>query len=305
MTSTSCKQSYAKNWCFTAHQGEVTFDEKSMAYMVYQPEVAPTTGQNHLQGYISFHKCIRLSGLKKLNATAHWEVARGTPHANKVYCTKEESRLPGSTPIEHGEMPMSQAEAGGLAMKRKYEDAVAAAVLGNFEAIPAPMLVRHYNTWKQIRTDFAPKPSNLDTEDVGVWLYGAPGCGKTLFCQQFDPYMKNQNKWWCGYQKQEAVLVDDVEPEAAKSLTLYLKLWAQQYPIQAEMKGSSALIRPRVIIVTSNYTAADIWKEDGAKLAAIQRRYKHFNMPFEADAAKKHIDEMLHRGLQGSLPEAV
>lgn len=42
----------------------------------------------HLQGYIKFTKQLRITGVKKIHHTAHWEVARGSPVKNIPYCKK-------------------------------------------------------------------------------------------------------------------------------------------------------------------------------------------------------------------------
>lgn len=42
-------------------------------YLVCQIEKAPTTGQVHLQGYIQLANHQRLTFVKKISKTAHWE----------------------------------------------------------------------------------------------------------------------------------------------------------------------------------------------------------------------------------------
>lgn len=32
-----------------------------------------------------------------------------------------------------------------------------------------------------------------------IWIWGAPGVGKTRACYELSPYMKNHSKWWDGY----------------------------------------------------------------------------------------------------------
>lgn len=81
----SCKQ-----WCFTINNPLLsdTIDPALCVYLVLGKEVG-ALGTPHLQGYAWFHKKQSLRQLKGLNARAHWELAKGTPYQNKVYCTKD------------------------------------------------------------------------------------------------------------------------------------------------------------------------------------------------------------------------
>jgi len=105
--------SLAKNWCFTINNP--TDNDKdllyklseapSCRYLVFQQEIAPTTGTPHIQGFVSLNTRKRLSGLKKLvGDRAHLEVARGTAQQNRDYCSKSESAIP-ETFEEFGEIP--------------------------------------------------------------------------------------------------------------------------------------------------------------------------------------------------------
>lgn len=73
-----------------------------------QIEIAPTTGQVHVQGWCGFEKGQnrRLSAMKKICARAHWEVMRGKISQNVKYCSKSESSVSeyktwGDVPEDH------------------------------------------------------------------------------------------------------------------------------------------------------------------------------------------------------------
>lgn len=89
----------AKDWCFTIFppRGEILLDLEEcqrtitqwpFRYIVYQIELCPTTGREHLQGFVQWEDKQRLSALKKFHATAHWEKRRGTPYEAAHYCKK-------------------------------------------------------------------------------------------------------------------------------------------------------------------------------------------------------------------------
>lgn len=119
----------------------------------------------------------------------------------------------------------------------------------------------------------AAKPSDLDKLD-NYWFYGEPGTGKSRGARDRWPglYNKPLNKWWCEYQGQETVLLDDFSKEH-KVLGAHLKNWADHYSFVAETKGGATTIRPTRIVITSNYTPEEIF-EDQVTCEAIRRRFK-------------------------------
>jgi len=79
-----------------------------MKYLVWQMEIAPTTGMQHVQGYVRFSVKKELQTARRLlSDRAHLQEAKGTEQQNKDYCTKEG----GTEKTEHGEF---DAEAGNL-----------------------------------------------------------------------------------------------------------------------------------------------------------------------------------------------
>lgn len=94
-------------------------------YVVFQKEVAPTTGREHYQGYLfleGHNGIVRASVPKRFPCLrgSHIEIAQGSVADNKKYCTKEESRVAG--PWEFGSEP----SVGRPKAKHSIEDAIAA-----------------------------------------------------------------------------------------------------------------------------------------------------------------------------------
>lgn len=253
----------SKRWVFTVNNWTDDDVAKICAwpvrYLVYGKEVG-AEGTRHLQGFVVWDSNKRLAACKLMHATAHWEIARGTNEEASKYCKKDGDFH------EQGDMPLNSGEAEKIRWKRALESAKA----GDFDDIPEDIRFRYYRTCKEIRKDFMVKPD--DVEDVtGVWFYGPPGVGKSYTARKEFPgaYDKMQNKWWDGYQNEEFVLMDDFD---SKEMGHLLKIWADRYSFLAETKGGAIRIRPKKIIITSNYHPKDIMWDDMMR-QAVERRF--------------------------------
>lgn len=258
----------SKNWCFTVNNysegDENLFKELACAYMVYGREVGES-GTPHLQGFVSLNSNSRLSGVKKIHAGAHWEIAKGSSEQNRVYCTKQGDY------IETGLCPSNKRK--GEAEIERWDLARAAAKEGRFDDIPSDIYIRQFGNLKKIHAESQVAPSVLSGELINQWFHGPPGSGKSTRALEENPgaYLKGINKWWDGYANQEVVIVEDMDPYH-KSLALEFKLWGQHQPFPAEIKGGTLCIRPKKIVVTSNYTIDEVW-EDPTTREAMHRRY--------------------------------
>lgn len=246
----------AKHWVFTSYEKEFKFTDK-MQYLLYGYEKCPTTGRNHLQGYVCFKKKQKLSALKKLDATAHFEVRRGTIQQAIDYC-KKEGRY-----VEFGDLPDDNS---GCAIR----ECIALAKKGDIESIEdrSPGLYLRYK-----RTFETMRQCNLDplSEPRGYWVYGKPGTSKDSNVLKLNPFVKSHNKWWDGYNGQEYILMSDFDMNTARWAGTHLKLWTDRYPFDGEIKGGVMKINPKRFYVTSNYNLDDLFT--GSMLYALQRRF--------------------------------
>lgn len=130
---------------------------------------------------------------------------------------------------------------------------------------------------------------NPDLADVrGIWLHGPAGSGKSYAARMIGGqslYLKSQNKWWDGYQGEETVLIDDLDTMV---LSHYLKIWADRWACTGEIKGATIKLPFKRIIVTSNYSIAELMDKehinDEALFEALHRRFVQHRIASHEDS---------------------
>lgn len=276
------------NWCFTLnnytdedlkridtyHQGH------SDSFIIYGKEKGES-GTPHLQGYIHLPQPRAFTAIKRIVPTAHIEKAKGTPAENITYCSKE------GDVTKYGQTPMTQQQKNQMKAKRFIDLAKA----GDFKTIEEEMPAKYaqqYRTMHQIATDHMKKPEDLP-EPCGIWIYGETGCGKTTAARtNYGSYFsKPCNKWWDGYQGEDCVIIEDMDPNHSK-LAYHLKLWTDKWSFTAEVKGGTRSLRPKKVIVTSQHSIEEVFASEGeAAIEAIKRRCKVIHMHKDFPAASE------------------
>jgi len=231
------------------------------------------SGTPHLQGYVQFSNPRSFTSVRKLLTGCHVEPAKGTAQQSRKYCSKDGSfRELGSCPEDPGNREI-----------KRWEDARSLAKEGKFDEIPADIYVRYIGNLQRIFRDTLPPLESL-TDVCGLWLMGSTGVGKSRGARLKFPglYPKPLNKWWDGYRDHETVLLDDVDHGQSAWIGNFLKIWGDHYPFIAEKKGGSQLIRPKRIIVTSQYPISLLFT-DPELSAALERRYRFVPVQLDKD----------------------
>lgn len=246
---------------------------KGVKYLVAGEEIGES-GTPHLQGFIQFQNPRVYPGVRLVLPGCHVEVAISFIKAI-AYCKKD------GKVFEIGKAPMSQKEKGESNVER-YEKAWDLAKAGNLEEIDADIRIHCLSTLMKIPLLFGPVVSVMDHElsSENKWFYGPSGTGKSRAARAQFPglYLKMCNKWWDLYSNESTILIEDFDKDHSK-LIHFLKIWADRYPFPCEVKGGVARsIRPKRIIVTSNYRPDEIWDDEGS-LGPIRRRFEWVHFP--------------------------
>ncbi len=180
---------------------------------------------------------------------------------------------------EFGIQPKKPSE-GGKMEQDKWRTIVLYAKAGrqvDIELEYPKIAVAHYRTFKLMAKDNLSAPPDMEAP-CGVWIWGKPGVGKSYRARHEYPgaYLKMYNKWWDGYQGEENVIMDEMELEGAFMGHL-LKVWTDEYSFITEAKGTAMVIRPKVFVITSNYSIDQVFQESEMN-EAIHRRFKEIEM---------------------------
>jgi len=257
-----------KFWLLTIPQNAyMCYLPPSCCFIKGQLERGERTGYLHWQLLVCFKKKVRLAGVKNVfGSTIHAELSRSA--AASEYVWKEETSVAG-TRFELGQVPFKRND------KSDWERVRVLAKANKLDQIDADIYVRFYGSLKRIAKDHMTAVDELD-DVCGLWIWGPPGSGKSRMARdEYDPYSKMCNKWWDGYGGEDNVLLDDFD-KVHCVLGHHLKIWADRYPFIAEQKGGAVRIRPKKIIVTSNYQIDDIFA-DQVLVAALLRRFEVIN----------------------------
>jgi hypothetical protein len=232
------------------------------SYIIGQLEKA-ASGFLHWQILVAFKTKQSLRGVKSVfGDSCHGELSRSS--AANSYVQKDETYVEG-TRFELGAKPFLRSS------KVEWESVWTAAQSGNLASIPANVRVVNYRTIRAIGADYS-RAVGMERECFVFW--GKTGSGKSRRAWEeagVDAYCKDpRTKFWCGYQVEEHVVIDEFRGGIDVS---HLLRWLDRYPVRVEIKGSSKPLVAKKIWITSNISP-EMWYPglDEETLNALLRR---------------------------------
>jgi len=274
----------SRDWVFTLNKYNdddiKELKDLECKYIVFGKEIGKE-GTPHLQGYVYFQNARMGSQVRKLLPRGCYFARRlaKAPADAITYCKKDGDFF------ENGDPPASQQEKGQRGMEAARW-AIKKARTGDIASIEAeqPGLFLQYGA--RLESLFVPPNVPLDVLEHEWWV-GPTGTGKSRLVWELYPdhYGKKINKWWDGYKRQEVVVIEEWSPEARLTAQA-LKQWADHYPFQGEIKGGSMQgLRPRKIIVLSNYTIEQCFDRVEDRDPML-RRFRTIRFPEEKQSAR-------------------
>jgi len=146
---------------------------------------------------VQFKTPKRIGGLKEYCNKAHFQGVRLNRGADS-YCNKEETRLEG--PWSYGIRPAQLNKKGDKA--RKNLELLAMGPEKALEEGHVGLGRQYLDLVKATEMYTLRKAEAKDTAECrGVWVWGAPGTGKSHWARETYPnaFIKSQSKWWDGY----------------------------------------------------------------------------------------------------------
>lgn len=282
-------------WCFTWNNPTLTpeqfrsaiADSWNAQYCIFQAEVSET-GTPHYQGYVEWEakRVKRLTAVRKLLPTAHWEIRTGTRDQARTYCTPDgmhngvrKADIPGAIGG-----PYVEVGAWAPAKQGKRTD-LEAAVEVLRENGWAAMVDQHPTAFVKYSRGLEALAFELGEERAQpphiMILYGPTGCGKSRLAFSMAPKsdrwvapVGSNGGWFNGYHGHPLAIMDDF----AGKLTGYrlddcLRLF-DRYEVVVPVKGGFTNWAPDVICITTNIHPSKWWdySERVEQYAALQRR---------------------------------
>jgi len=267
--------SRSRNWVFTLNNPKVE-DHKwfinlggssSIRYYICGVEHAPTTGTEHLQGFISFKSAKTFKATKKFfGQDKIWlQEAKGNDSQNQEYCSKESKLVEIGEPMKQGKR--SDIEKAVEIIKQTGSIRQVVQDIHNYQA------VRHSELYMKYLENNSPRP-NLQV--INIW--GASGAGKTryVYKNHKDVFAPINFKWWEGYDAHKIVLIDDYRMDFCKFHEL-LRL-IDKHPYRVECKGGSRQLRAVKIYITTPTPVIDMWRKQDRTdedMFQLSRRITH------------------------------
>lgn len=230
-------------------------------YAIWQRERAPSSGREHWQMYIELSRKTTFRALVARVpdlAGAHFEPRAGTADEARDYCRKEDTRLPGTAPMEFGEFQQRQPgrRSDLLAAAQLVQSGAADRVVA--ETYPGTF-IRYHRGLSAFRSVVC-RVADLEAAPTVTVFFGRPGTGKTTLARSRmtgEIYCKSHDtKWWDLYQGEKNVLLDEFIGQIDNQ---NMNKLADKFAWIAEIKGGSMLIRPACISITTNRWPDNWW----------------------------------------------
>lgn len=269
----------SRNYCFTCYEVDecnkmINNFGSLIKYMCIGEEICPKTKKIHYQGYMELNKPSRISGLKKIFKTTHFECRKGTQQQAIDYCSKDGKFRAWGAPAIQGKRSDIDNLWSDIKNGRDLK----------YIADNHPILFLKYYKAIEKYISMCSPTRNWFTE-LHIH-YGIAGSGKTTEilekypnCYKWNP---GNNNWWDGYNGEEDVLIDDF---CGNMKFLDFLQIINKTCHKVEIKGGYVPFLAKRVHITSNFHPKDWWDWKKCNVTAFLRRItsiKEYNVMHES-----------------------
>lgn len=264
----------SRNYCFTSFVPEETLNLRNSVltkYICWGIETCPSSGRSHDQGYIELIEPVRITKLKALAPTVHFEKRIGTQKEAIKYCMKDGKFQ------EFGEKSIQGKRTDLEDLKKNLDENKDMKTISEENFSCFMKYQKGISQYKLLHCNQRNWETNLEIH------VGEPGSGKshqafTRFPNAYWMMRPTGDKiWFDGYTGQDTIVLDDFYGWLPWDLLLRL---ADKYPLKLETKGGTVECVIKNLIITSNkpptqwYKSLIKNKEDFLPLARRITLYK-------------------------------
>lgn len=256
-----------------------------MNYMIYQHEICPDTGREHLQGYVEVYEKMTMKCLKKwFQQSTHIEIRKGSQEEAIEYASRPNKRMPDTRVVEYGDKSLGQGSRSDL-----IEVSKAIKKYGNIQRVAQTypeMYIKYHKGMEKLTELYRPK---IIRNSMEVYLLiGPPGTGKTSYVYNnhnindiykiTESNMGSNHLWFDGYNNESVLLIDDFDGWIPYKTLITL---LDRYPLTVQVKGGVAQAGWKTVYITTNESHHDWY---GRNIDALNRRItKVFNFKKEEE----------------------
>jgi len=259
-----------RNWCYTK-QGKVdiVFDGSVMSYQISEPEVAPTSGKDHFQGFLIFKDRKTLTQCKKIDAEAHWTACNGSIEENIKYCSKDGKASYAGSLDGCGQGSRTDLIEVGKALAKGSS-------IKHINEMYTSTFIKYSNGILKSKYYFDKSDAFRTVECFCYW--GATGVGKTKKALEGgNCFMLSEPNngvvWFDGYDGESTLVIDDFYGWIKQHTLLRI---CDGHPLHLAVKGAYTWAKWTKVIFTSNKEPND-WYKDGLS-DAMKRRLPDCNI---------------------------
>ncbi len=253
--------------------------ELGIKYMIWGEEVTPTTGRAHLQGYVVFAEGVTRRTVKRRldDDTINVRPARGDAASNIAYCRKRSDAVdppyaadPDKVVVTYGDAPAPGTRTDLAGIRTRLRGG--ASIREMFPIVTGLQGIRYAEKWMSYL-----EPPRTEPPCV-YWYWGPTGTGKTR-CALADAtervgddiwWANGGLRWFCGYDRHRAVILDDFRPAWCK-LHVLLRL-LDRYEVRVEPKHASRQWVPEHIYITCPDHPNNIFLDTSEEMTQLLRR---------------------------------